>query len=180
MAMATDPPPSAAVSTALWYHFTGPWFPGSATPFQVPSQVAEPVWAQNGLLTYYYSDPRWPDRQGFWAVSDQCRQRHNGRLDNMYSPAEKQEVVIAADIRTNDPTSNVWNVVVQPPPGDGATHPPYPRPSPGRVSKSGWLNLIHLAAGHRAGRRFHDIAITLKTGAVARITSSLTTWSSTH
>ncbi|HNQ22963.1 MAG TPA: hypothetical protein PKK06_07710 [Phycisphaerae bacterium] len=166
VAMATDPVPEAAVSVALGYEFTAPWFPGSANPFQVPPQVNLPAWEQNGPLTYYYSEPRWPDQQGFWGVSGpQQTAVLTARLFNTYSPAEKQQVVITADIMTDDPTGNAWNVVVQPPSGDELTPPAAHQPqtvhataNPDGSIKYTWEQDITPLV------QFEDIAITLKTG----------------
>lgn len=167
VAMPTEPPPTAAVSTVLGYRFTAPWFPGSAAPFQIPPQVARPAWGQYGPLTHYDSDPRWPDRQGFWGVSGpQQTAILTTRLFHTDSPAEKQHVVIAADLRTNDPAANAWNVVVRPPSGDESTPSPAHRPlvvqatpNPDGSFTCIWEQDLTPVS------RYEDLAFTLKTGA---------------
>ena len=167
VAMATDPVPTAAVSAALGYRFTAPWFPGSATPFEIPAQVDWPVWEQSGPLSYYYVDPRWGDRQGFWGVSGPEQSAVlKARLFSTASPGERQHVVITADIMTNDQNENVWNVVVQPAPGDElapeAAHRPqvsHATQNPDGSVKYTWEHNITPVV------RFQDVTLTLKTGA---------------
>lgn len=120
VAMRRDLPPEGAVCAAMEYGFIDPWLPGSAIPFHVPPQVDRPEWEQSGVLEHYYSDPRWPDQQGFWGVSGPEQTAVlTGHLSNSYSPAEQQHIVISADILANDPADDAWSVVVRPPDGDG-------------------------------------------------------------
>jgi hypothetical protein len=168
VAMETDPLPTSAVGAALGYRFTAPWFPGSATPFQIPPQVDWPALEQYGPLTYVYNDPRWPGHQGFWGVSGpQQTAVLKARVFNANSPAEKQRIVVKADIMTNDQNDNNWNLVVQPPPpGFGfastAAHKPqvsHVTPNPDGSVTCTWEHEITPTI------RFEDIAITSKTGA---------------
>lgn len=167
VAMAADPPPEAAVTSALGYNFAAPWFPGSANPFYVPPQVGRPMWAPSASLVRYNDDPRWPGQQGFWGVSGpEANAVISAHLSNMNSPAEKLHLVIAADIMTDDPAVNAWNVVVQPPSGDeltpSAAHRPqkvHVAPNPDGSFHYTWEQDITPVA------QFEDITFTLKTGA---------------
>lgn len=167
VAIQTEPVPLAAVSTALAYSFTAPWLPGSSVPFQIPPQAARPAWSQSGPLTYHYSDPRWPDRQGFWGLSGPEQTAVlSARLHHTYSPAERQRFVITADIRTDDADGNAWNVVVRPADTDGLTPAPAHRPqmvstspNPDASVTCTWEQELTPVG------RFADVAFTLKTGA---------------
>jgi hypothetical protein len=124
VAMGTEPPADWAVRTAVGYGFAATWLPGSATPGYVPAQVSWPEWTCGGPLMHYYSDPAWPDKQGFWGVMGPLETATlTAHVFNTDSLAEKQHVVITADIMACDPTDDAWNVVVQPPPGED-TRPP--------------------------------------------------------
>jgi hypothetical protein len=152
VAMATDPASTAPVSATLGYLFTAPWFPGSATPFEIPLQVDWPAWEPIGPLTYYYVDPRWGDHQGFWGVSGpQQTAALRVRLFSTDDPGELQHVVISADLMTNDPADNRLNAVVQPP-DSGFAPPAAYQPQASHDSESGRLGPVHVGAGPHADR----------------------------
>ena len=167
VAMQRDLPPVGAVCAAMEYGFIDPWLPGSAIPFHVPPQVSRPDWGHDGVLTHYYSDPRWPDQLGFWGVSGPEQTAVlTGHLSNSYSPAEEQQIVISADIQANDFAEDAWSVVVRPPDGDGlrpaASHQPQlvdVAPNPDGSLHCTWEQ------GLTPVSETADVVVTLKTGA---------------
>ncbi len=166
VAMRTDPPPLAAVGTVLGYWFTAPWFPGSAVPFQVPTQVDRPAWSLIGPLAYRYSDDRWPGRRGFWGITGPGQSASLvGRLFNSDSRAERQRVTIRALIKCNDPAVDRWSAVVRPRDGDNVVPSPAHRPRLMQVTPASdgaiacvWEHELTPVGQHE------DVIITLKTG----------------